>query len=173
MRRVRLLCRGVLAPLTALCALSIPAHAQEAPRAEVRFFGDPAARIADGVVIPAGAALVWTSGIVAPVLNERAEPGTQERYGDTRIQAVGVLRRIEEHLEAEGLTLADVIYLRAFLAPDPHGDGTHDFAGWNSAYDEFFGTAENPVKPARATLGVASLVSPDYLIEIEAVAVYR
>ena len=35
-----------------------------------------------------------------------------------------------------------------------------------------FKTKENPVKTARSTVGVAALVNPDWLLEIEAVAVY-
>jgi hypothetical protein len=35
-----------------------------------------------------------------------------------------------------------------------------------------FGTAANPTKTARSTIGVAALVNPLYLIEIEAFAVY-
>ena len=44
--------------------------------------------------------------------------------------------------------------------------------GWNAAYREFFGTAENPTKTARATIGVAALVVPGWLVEVEAFAVY-
>jgi enamine deaminase RidA (YjgF/YER057c/UK114 family) len=35
-----------------------------------------------------------------------------------------------------------------------------------------FGTAANPTKPARSTVGVSALVNPDWLIEIEAFAVF-
>jgi enamine deaminase RidA (YjgF/YER057c/UK114 family) len=50
-------------------------------------------------------------------------------------------------------------------------DNKCDYKGWFEAYAQFFGTKENPIKPARSTVGVASLVNPDWLIEIEAVAV--
>jgi enamine deaminase RidA (YjgF/YER057c/UK114 family) len=75
-------------------------------------------------------------------------------------------------LAKQGLTLKDVVYLRVYVAPDAAKGGKPDFAGWFKAYGEFFNTKENPVKTARSTVGVAALVSPDWLIEIEAVAVW-
>ena len=68
--------------------------------------------------------------------------------------------------------MQDVVYLRVYVVPDKEKGGQCDFKGWFEAYGQFFGTAENPTKPARSTVGVAALVSPDWLIEIEAVAVY-
>ena len=47
-----------------------------------------------------------------------------------------------------------------------------DFQGWFDAYAQYFGTKENPVKPCRSTIGIATLVQPDKFIEIELVAVY-
>ncbi|MSU45798.1 MAG: hypothetical protein EXS42_01375 [Lacunisphaera sp.] len=45
-------------------------------------------------------------------------------------------------------------------------------AGWIKAYGEFFNNAQNPSKTARSTVAVTGLVSPDWLIKIEAFAVY-
>ena len=70
------------------------------------------------------------------------------------------------------MSLKDVVYLRVYVAADKTKDGKFDYPGWFEAYALFFGTAENPVKPARSTVGVASLVNPDWCIEIEAIAVY-
>ncbi len=75
-------------------------------------------------------------------------------------------------MKKAGLGLQDVIYLRVYIAADKAKEGRFDYPGWFEAYGQFFGTAENPVKPARSTVGVASLVNPDWLIEIEAVAAY-
>lgn len=157
----------------AALALATPASAQQnaAPDSVLYYGLTPQSTIASGVVIPAGRAVVWTSGTVPPVFNERAEPGTRERYGDTKIQATGVLRRIENLLAEQGLSLGDVVYLRAYLVADPQLGGI-DVRGWNEAYGEFFGTAANPTRPARSTVGVAALVNSDWLIEIEAFAVY-
>jgi enamine deaminase RidA (YjgF/YER057c/UK114 family) len=164
----------ILTALVAVLALySAPALAQTAmPPDSVHFYGlTPRSTIAGGVVIPANRAYVWTSGTVPPVFNERAEAGTRERFGDTKIQAAGTLRRIEEQLEGVGLSLRDVVYLRAYLVPDPR-TGRIDTQGWNEAYGEFFGNPANPTRPARSTVGVVELVNPDWLIEIEAFAVY-
>ena len=109
---------------------------------------------------------------VAAALRSLIRPaGSWERYGDMKTQGIGALRQIETQLKKAGLGLRDVIYLRVYIAPDKM-DGHFDYPGWFEAYAQFFGTAANPVKPARSTVGVASLVNPDWLIEIEAVAAY-
>jgi enamine deaminase RidA (YjgF/YER057c/UK114 family) len=146
--------------------------AQATPPDSVEFYGlTDTSPIAGGVVLPAGSALVWTSGTGPPLFNERAEPGTRERFGDTKIQAQGILRRIEQQLTDQGLSLADVVYIRAYLVPDPQ-TGEIDAAGWNAAFREFFGTPTNATRPARSTVGVSSLVNPDWLVEVEAFAAY-
>lgn len=139
---------------------------------DVRYYGSPESSIAAAVAIPAGRALYWTSGTVPPVLDEGSPSGTRERYGDTETQATGVLERIRDRLGEEGLGLEDVVYLRVYLVADPEKDGLIDYRGWFNAYAKFFGTEENPTKPARSTVGVAGLVSPDWLVEIEAFAAY-
>lgn len=155
----------------AIHAAPTSAQAAAAPDS-VHFYGlTERSMLAAGVVIPANRAVVWTSGTVPPLLNDRAEAGTPERYGDTRIQAVGILGRIADQLDQLGLSLQDIVYLRAYLVPDPT-TGQIDTRGWNEAYAEFFGTPENPTRPARSTVGVAALVDPGWLIEIEAFAVY-
>jgi enamine deaminase RidA (YjgF/YER057c/UK114 family) len=160
------------APAAAPPAPQAPAPVtRKAPPAAVTFYGSPTSPIAGGVVIPAGAAWVWTSGTGPPVVNKEAAATDIARYGDTKTQARGVLKSIETQLAAQGLTMADVVYLRCYLVADPAKGGL-DVDGWNAAYREFFGTAANPTKPARATLGVAAMVVPLWLVEIEAVAVY-
>ena len=68
--------------------------------------------------------------------------------------------------------MKDVVYLRAYLVPDKEKGAVIDMDGWSKAYGEVFGTATNPTKPARSTVGVAALVAPEWLIEIEAFAVF-
>ncbi len=128
--------------------------------------------ISAGVSVPAGQTLLLTSGTVPPVLDDKALPGSPERFGDTKAQGEGALRQIEVQLKKAGLGLQDVIYLRVYLTADKTKGDRCDFEGWFAAYAEFFGTPENPIKPARSTVGVASLVNADWLIEIEAVAAY-
>jgi enamine deaminase RidA (YjgF/YER057c/UK114 family) len=164
------------AAAVAVALIETPAFAQEAPPsgppAAVRFYGNPSSPISGGVAIPANAAFVWTSGTVPPVVDAQAKPDSPARFGDTKTQAVGVLQAIEKQLAQQGLTLRDVVYLRAYLVGDPAKGGKIDTDGWNEGYKQFFGTTANPTKPARSTVGVAALVNPLWLIEIEAFAVF-
>jgi enamine deaminase RidA (YjgF/YER057c/UK114 family) len=45
-----------------------------------------------------------------------------------------------------------------------------DFAGFNAAYRQFFGTEKNPNIVARSTMQIAGLANPYFLVEIEATA---
>lgn len=139
---------------------------------KVSFYGPPAAIISAGVVLPPGHAVVWTSGTTPPALRPDLKAGDRERYGDTKAQASGILKAIEAQLVSQGLTMKDVVYIRAYLVPDPMKDGKIDVAGWNAAYSDVFGTPVNPIKPARSTVGVVALVNSDFLIEIEAFAAF-
>ncbi len=139
--------------------------------ADVTFTGDPSWSIASGVALPAGRSVFWTSGTVPSVINKDGAT-TYERYGDTYTQGVSCLRNIEQVLASQGLTLKDVVYLRVYLVPDAAKENRVDYPGWFKAYGEFFNNAQNPAKTARSTVGVQSLVNADWLIEIEAFAVY-
>ncbi|WP_166246540.1 RidA family protein [Paenibacillus turpanensis] len=141
------------------------------PIDEVEFYGNPASSIASGVAVPADSAYLFTSGTVPPLLNKDGKT-VYERYGDTKTQSIGILKRIEADLKEKGLTLSDVIYLRVYLVADPAKENKVDYQGWFDAYGQFFGTESNPTKTARSTMAVAGLVSSDWLVEIEAVAVY-
>jgi len=158
-----------------LAASAATAHAQQqapAPPEDVTFYGNPSGTISAGVVIPANRASVWISGTTPPAINPDAPAGSRERFGDTKTQATGILQSIEKQLAALGLTMKDVVYVRAYLVPDPAMEGRLDTAGWNAAYREVFGTDTNPTKTARSTVGVAALVGAGWLVELEAFAVY-
>ena len=157
---------------TTLFVTGASASGQQAPPSDVRFYGNPTAVISSGVVIPAGKASVWISGTTPPVIKTDAPAGSRERYGDTRMQATGILKTIETQLAAQGLTMKNVVYMRAYLVPDPSKQNRIDIDGWNAAYREVFGTAANPTKTARSTVGVVQLVDPGWLIEVEAFAVF-
>ena len=148
------------------------ARAFGAPPEDVTFSGPTNSPISAAVGVPAGRALFLTSGTVPPVADESVPAGNPARFGDTKTQGMGALKQIEARLKDAGLSLKDVVYLRVYIAADKTKEGKFDYQGWFDAYGKFFGTAECPVKPARSTVGVASLVNPDWLIEIEAVAVY-
>ena len=143
------------------------------PPDDVTFVGPALAPISTAVSIPAGRALFLTSGTVAQVIaDDKTLAAASNNFGDTRTQSLSALRQVEARLKEAGLTFKDVVYLRAYIAADKTKEGKFDYQGWFDAYAKKFGTADNPVKPARSTVGVASLVNPDWLIEIEAVAAY-
>lgn len=147
------------------------AQSMKVPIAVVRI-GDLKSPILSSVAVPKDKAFLFTSGLVPSIQDSTATVGQRNRYGDTKIQAISTLKNIEEVLLKEGLSLKDVIFLRAYVAIDKFKDNKADFIGWNEAYGMFFNNEQNTIKTARATLGVHSLVNPDWLIEIEAIAVY-
>jgi enamine deaminase RidA (YjgF/YER057c/UK114 family) len=161
-RRSLLLAFTVALPVTS-------ALAQSGDSVVFRGSGGP---ISSNVTVPANRTWFITSGTVAPMADSTAPAGSRARFGDTKTQGVGILRALQRQLAGEGLSLKDVVMLRVYVAPDPQKGGQFDFQGWFDAYAEFFARADNPTRVTRSTVGVAALVRPDYLIEIEAVAVY-
>ncbi|TRL31175.1 hypothetical protein FM996_14430 [Methylosinus sporium] len=132
----------------------------------------PIAPISLGVEVPAGKALVFLSGAV-PFSFPDKDGKTSPPLIGTQAQAKFTLERIRQSLEALHLTLADVVFLRAYLVGDPATGGKLDFNGFNAAYKQFFGTAEQPALPARTVVEVAGLASPEFLVEIEVIAARR
>ncbi|WP_020577110.1 Rid family hydrolase [Actinopolymorpha alba] len=112
----------------------------------------------------------------------------------TEAQALSVLSRIRDNLAAAGLTPANVITMKAYLTR-PAGASAADYAGWNRAYRQFFANVDlktgatipvpmgtnapappilaNKARPARATMEVAGLAVPCWLVEVEVVAAYQ
>ena len=91
-------------------------------------------------------------------------------HPDTTSQTVGLLKDIQKFLESQKLTMGDVAMVHVYLGGDPAKDGKMDIAGMTAGYTQFFGTKEQPNKPARSTVQVAALVGPAYLVEIEVIA---
>jgi enamine deaminase RidA (YjgF/YER057c/UK114 family) len=153
--------------LLAAAAL-LPALALAAPvGAQVKHVGAPTAAIAKAVVVPAGHDIVYVSGITPLPTNAGAPAGTAPEYGDTKTQTISILTQIAAILKDEGLTLGDCAMMRVYLVGDPAKGGKMDFAGMMEGYKQFFGTTEQPNKPARVTMQVAALVAPGLLAEIE------
>lgn len=92
-------------------------------------------------------------------------------YGDTETQTMTTLTKIQGLLKNEGLTMGDVVMMHVYLVGDPAKDGKLDFPGMMAAYNRFFGTKEQPNKPARSAVQVAALAAPWALVEIEVIAV--
>jgi 2-iminobutanoate/2-iminopropanoate deaminase len=114
---------------------------------------------------------LYVSGTLAdPVTPADAAKGTPADYGDTKTQTFSILTKIQAILKAQGLDMKDVVKASVFLAADPK-TGKIDFPGLQASFTQFFGTKDQPNKPARSAFQVANLVAPGYLLEIEVIAV--
>lgn len=153
-----------LAGLLAACAAQMP------PPITRTAIGDPHFPIAAAVAVPNGYDTVYISGALPDVADPAAPKGTVEAYGDTRTQTLSVLKKLGESLKAQGLGFGDVVAAHVYLVGDPHRNGEIDFSGMNAAFSQFFGSAGQPNKPARAAVKVAGLVVPGTLVEIELIA---
>lgn len=83
--------------------------------------------------------------------------GANNMYEQTR----AILQKVERVMKEAGFQLDEVIRTRIFVT---------DIARWEEvgrAHREFFGT----IKPATTMVEVKSLISPEYLVEIEVSAV--
>jgi enamine deaminase RidA (YjgF/YER057c/UK114 family) len=130
---------------------------------------NPKAAIASGVW--AGDTLYLSGQLADPVTPADAAKGTPAVYGDTEQQAFSELTKIQALLKEQGLDMKDVVKMTVFLAGDPAKGGKLDFAGLQASYTKFFGTKEQPNKPARSAVQVAALAAPWALLEIEVIAV--
>lgn len=148
------------------------AAAEPAPAGEINRIGIPGSDfpISSGVIIPPGAEIYYVSGIVPSVVDKDADPGSVEAFGDTRQQTISVLTKMKAAMEAQGWSLGDIVMMRVYLVGDESTGGQMDFAGFMEGYSEFFGTEEQPNKPARAVVQAAQLVRPAWRVEIEAQA---
>jgi enamine deaminase RidA (YjgF/YER057c/UK114 family) len=151
-----------LAP--ALLALAGVAQAQT----PVKHIQTEKAAIATGVW--AGDTYYLSGQLASPITAADAAKGTAADYGDTKAQAASVFAKIQAALKEQGLDMGDVVKMTVFLGPDPK-TGKMDFAGMQSEYLKYFGTKEQPNKPARSAFQVAALAAPWAALEIEVIAV--
>ncbi|HVW78823.1 MAG TPA: RidA family protein [Alloacidobacterium sp.] len=107
---------------------------------------------------------LYLSGMMASTLGS-------PNPGDTKDQTISAIQQMQKALEAQKLSLGDVVMMHVYLAGDPAKGGKMDFAGFLAGYTQFFGTKEQPNKPARSAMQVAALAAPTGLVEIEVIAV--
>ena len=91
---------------------------------------------------------------------------------DAKSQTVGILKDIQKFLVSQHLTLGDVVMMHVYLGGEITKDGKTDYDGMMAGYSQFFGTKEQPNKPARTVVQVvlpAGVVGA--LVEIDLVAV--
>jgi len=93
-------------------------------------------------------------------------------HSNTESQTVSLLKDIQQFLSSQKLTLGDVVMMHVYLGGDPAREGKMDYRGMMRGYSQFFGTKEQPNKPARTTVQVVlPAASNGALIEIDLIAV--
>jgi enamine deaminase RidA (YjgF/YER057c/UK114 family) len=162
-RRLRLLAAGVLA---SACFTAVSA-AQSVVRTPLPDGND--FPISAAVTVKSGTDTVFLSGALPPVINKDAPKGSLAAYGDMTTQTVGVLTAIKATLARLGLGMGDIVKMTVFMVANP-ADNKLDFAGMMAGYTQFFGTKDQPNKPARSAVQVAALAVPGPLLEIEVIA---
>ncbi len=108
-----------------------------------------------GVLMPPGLRMIRTSGQLA------LEPGGAVPEG-AEAQAALCLHNINRILAEGGMVPSDIVHLSAWVTDRAH------MAGYMRARDAFL--AGVPVRPASTLLIVSGFTRPEFLVEIEAVA---
>jgi len=157
---IKTLTNSLAIALVAACLLPTAAGAQPGG---VERFGPPDAAIASMTSIPPGSRIYFLSGTTG------GEGPGKPATGDTQAQTVVALGHLQKLLTDQGMTMGNIVTLRVFLAADPNKGGVPDRAGMGLGYKQFFGTPEQPNKPARTTIQVAG--NGPNLVEIDAIAV--
>jgi len=125
--------------------------------------------ISAAVTVKAATDTVYLSGTLPPVIDKDAPKGSAAAFGDMTTQTVGALNAIKSTLARLGLGMGDIVKMTVFMIPDPK-DNKLDFAGMMAGYTQFFGTKDQPNKPARSAVQVAALALPGPMLEIEVIA---
>ena len=87
--------------------------------------------------------------------------GNAAHAGDFKAQARAALQALRAQVEAGGGTMADIVKVNTYLTDIRHR------ADFGPIREEFFGKK----MPASTMVGVAALAAPEFMIEVEAVAV--
>jgi 2-iminobutanoate/2-iminopropanoate deaminase len=116
----------------------------------------PNGHFSQATTIEAKGRLVFISGMTA-----RSQDGTVAGIGNVSVQTRQVCENLKAAVEAAGGTLSDICRVDVYVRNIEH------FAAIHKVRSEYFA---NPL-PASTMVEVAKMVSPDYLIEISAIAV--
>jgi enamine deaminase RidA (YjgF/YER057c/UK114 family) len=108
------------------------------------------------VKVTAGETILYIAGQVA--YNDNGGVGYP---GDFKAQARAALQAVKAQVEAGGGTMANIVKVNTYLTDIRHR------ADYGPIREEFFGKK----MPASTLVAVAALAQPEFLIEIEAVAV--
>jgi 2-iminobutanoate/2-iminopropanoate deaminase len=116
----------------------------------------PSGHFSQGVIVPAGGRMVFVSGMTA-----RDIDGRVVGVGDIDKQTRQVCENLSRAMSAAGGTLNDIVRVDVFVRNIEHFDAVH------RVRREYF----NAPAPASTMLEVSKMVSPDMLIEINAIGV--
>jgi 2-iminobutanoate/2-iminopropanoate deaminase len=119
---------------------------------------EPAGHFSQAIAIEAKGRLVFISGMTA-----RRPDGSIAGIGDIEAQTRQVCENIKSAVEAAGGTLDDVCRVDVYVRNIEHFDKIH------KVRREYF----KPPAPASTMVEVAKMVSPEYLIEISAIALVQ
>ena len=116
----------------------------------------PSGHFSQGVIAPAGGRMVFISGMTARDVN-----GSVIGAGDIEAQTRQVCENLKHAVGAAGGTLNDIVRVDVFVRNIEHFDVIH------RVRREYF----DAPAPASTLLEVSKMVSPEMLIEINAIAV--
>jgi enamine deaminase RidA (YjgF/YER057c/UK114 family) len=131
---------------------------------------DPSILAQNSPTLPTGtSAEVWAGNTL--YVSGSLDPDIKS-HPTTELQTVGLIKDLKKRLEAQGLALGNVVMMHVYLGGDPAKDGKMDFDGMMAGYTQFFGTRDQPNKPARTTVQVVLPAGArGALIEIDLIAV--
>jgi 2-iminobutanoate/2-iminopropanoate deaminase len=116
---------------------------------------DPPA-YSQAVKVTGGDTILYIAGQVA-----YGDNGNAAHAGDFKAQARAALQAVKAQVEAGGGTMANIVKVNTYLTDIRHR------ADYGPIREEFFGKK----MPASTLVAVAALAQPEFLIEIEAIAV--
>lgn len=116
----------------------------------------PNGHFSQATTIEAKGRLVFVSGMTA-----RKPDGTIAGIGDVTVQTQQVCENIKAAMEEAGGSLDDVVRVDVYVRNMEH------FAAIHKVRQDYF----KPPLPASTMVEVCKMTSPDYLIEINAIAV--
>jgi 2-iminobutanoate/2-iminopropanoate deaminase len=116
----------------------------------------PSGHFSQAVVTEARGRLVFISGMTA-----RRPDGTIAGIGDIEAQTRQVCENLKSAVEEAGGTLDDIVRVDVYVRNMEHFDAIH------KVRREYFKTPA----PASTMVEICKMTSPDYLIEINAIAV--
>ncbi len=117
---------------------------------------EPSGHFSQAIAIPAQGRIVFISGMTS-----RRADGTIAGVGDIEAQTRQVCENIKTAVEAAGGSMDDVCRVDVYVRNIEHFDRIH------KVRREYFGAPA----PASTMVEVTKMVQPDYLIEINAIAV--